>query len=165
MTENTTTAATPAAEEGQTPCFVRHPDAGSQCREPASVRVYGIGFCERHGEEARIGALMEELQDAAYFFERFRSPHIPTLKGLIERELAAAVGRLTGSGPTDEDYQRALLRAYSPNIPKRVREQTRDWKLCERPGHASVADTPLDSLVTLHKLLCIAHEEQESCGW
>lgn len=143
MTENTTTAADAlAVEEGQAlPCFVRHLDAGGQCWEPATVRVYGIGFCEAHGEEVKLGALMEEHEDAAHFFERFRNPHVPDLNGrLVERELAAVVARFIRESPTDEDY----------------------WILDERPGYAPVVDTLLDTLSTLHRLLRAAHEEGEA---
>lgn len=55
------------------------------------MRVQGIPFCERYGEEARIGAGLEAYTDANYFFERFCNPHVPSLGPGIESGLDAAL--------------------------------------------------------------------------
>ncbi|MDP9479419.1 MAG: hypothetical protein M3R38_27735 [Actinomycetota bacterium] len=144
------------------PCVVRHPDAGGRCQRTATIRMYEmLNFCPEHGEEAKVGALMELYQDAGYFFDRFRNPHTPDLNNLIERELEAAVNRMRGEGPSDEDYYRALSRAY-PNPPEGVREMIRLWECDEwaNRGPAPV-DLLLDSLGTLNKLMRIAHEDGE----
>ncbi len=143
-------------------CCVRHPDAGGRCQRTATIKMYEIlNYCEEHGAEARIGALLELYQDAGYFFDRFRNPHVPDLNPLVERELAAAIVRMNDEGPSDADHYRALSRAY-PNPPEGVREMIAQW---ERDCRANRGPTPLDllldSLFTIHKLMRIAHEDGE----
>ncbi|MDP9480449.1 MAG: hypothetical protein M3R38_33110 [Actinomycetota bacterium] len=144
------------------PCVVRHEDAGGRCQKAATVRMYDVlNFCPEHGEEARIGALLELYQDAGYFFDRFRNPHVPDMNPLIERELAAAIRRMNDEGPSDEDYYRALSRAY-PNPPEKVREIIRQWERDEKADQGPMpADLLLDSLNTLNKLMRLAHADGE----
>ncbi len=133
------------------PCVVRHPDAGGRCERTATIRMYEmLNFCPEHGEEARVGALMELYQDAGYFFDRFRNPHVPDLNNLIERELAAAIVRMNDEGPSDEDYYRALSRAY-PDTPEKVRETIRLWERDERANRGTAPAGPPPRLV-LHPL-------------
>ncbi len=144
------------------PCFVHHEDAGGRCERTATTRVYGLAFCELHGEEVRAGALLEAYHEAAYFFDRFRNPHTPDFNEVVERELVAAVGRMRGEGPSDEDYQDALRRAY-PDVPEKVRAGVLRWE--EDTDHAREAgpvDCLLDTLMTMHKLLRLAYEDGES---
>ena len=143
------------------PCVVRHPDAGGRCGRTATMKLYGLlNFCEEHGEEARIGADMELYYDAGYFFDRFRNPHVPDLNDLVERELEAAVGRMNEGGPSDENYYQALARAY-PEPPEYVREQLLRWERDERNGGDLPVDLLLDSLMTVRKLVRLAHEDGE----
>ncbi len=144
------------------PCVVRHPDAGGRCQRTATVRMYNVlNFCPEHGEEAKVGALMELYQDAGYFFDRFRNPHVPDLNNLIERELAAAIVRMNDEGPSDDDHQRALSRAY-PNPPEGVREMIRLWECDERANRGPApVDLLLDSYYTICKLMRIAFEDGE----
>jgi hypothetical protein len=144
------------------PCVVRHPDAGGRCQRTATIKMYGIlNFCGLHGEEARVGALMELYQDAGYFFDRFRNPHVPDMNPLIERELAAAIRRMNDEGPSDNDHYEALSRAY-PNPPEKVREIILLWERDERVNQGPMpVDLLLDSLQTLHKLMRLAHEDGE----
>ncbi len=144
------------------PCVVRHPDAGGRCQRTATVKMYGIlNFCPEHGSEARIGAEMELYQDAGYFFDRFRNPHVPDLNDLVERELAAAIVRMNDEGPSDEDHYRALSLAY-PNPPEKVREIILLWERdCRANRGPMPVDLLLDSLQTLHKLMRLAHEDGE----
>ena len=144
------------------PCAVRHRDAGGWCHEPASVKMYDmLNFCEGHGEEARIGALMEAYRDAAYFFDRFRNPHTPDLNAIVEAELEAAVDRMRGESPSDDDHYRALRRAY-PDTPEYVREIVVQWGRDEEAnGGPSPLDLLLDSLYTILKLMRLAHEDRE----
>lgn len=156
MTEETKNATASEAEEKGVPCFVRHEDAGGQCWEPATMNVYGLNFCEVHGEEARLGALVEEKQDAEWFFDRFRSSHVPGLSSQIERGLDLALDKVR---PVEEkDYYRALVRAHDGLVPEGVRERLALWEGDEEAGCASVVDCCLDTLFVLHKLLRIAHE-------
>ncbi len=143
-------------------CVVRHPDAGGRCQRTAAIKMYGmLNFCPEHGLEAKVGALMETCQDAGYFFDRFRNPHVPDLNPLVERELAAAIVRMNDEGPSDSDYYRALSRAY-PNPPEKVREMIRLWERDERANRGPTPlDLLLDSLFTIHKLMRIAFEDGE----
>lgn len=157
MTEEKTTTAT---EERTAPCVVRHADAGGRCKEPATMEVHGLDFCEAHGEEARLGALLEEQQDAEWFFERFRAEHAPGLSSEIRRGLKRAVDGLL---LTDEaDYHRAIVRAHDAAVPEGVRERVALWERDEGPGRGTVVDWCLDSLFVLHKLLRIAHAEEKT---
>ncbi len=67
-----------AAERGF-PCVVAHEDAGGPCERPAVMAVYGLAFCEVHGAECANGALEEMYQDAAEFFDRFDTSHVPDI--------------------------------------------------------------------------------------
>ncbi len=144
------------------PCVVRHPDAGGRCQRTATVKMYGIlNFCPEHGEQARIGALMELYQDAHHFFDRFRNPRTPALNALVELELEAVVNRMRREGPSDDDHERALLRAY-PDTPEGVREMIALWAEDERANHGPTPlDLLLDSYYTICKLTRIAFEDGE----
>jgi len=62
--------------ERKFPCVVSHEDAGGPCQRPAATMVYGLAFCEVHGEECAAGAHEDLHQDAHNFFERFDGPHV-----------------------------------------------------------------------------------------
>jgi len=144
------------------PCFGHHEDAGCWCGRTATMRVYGLAFCAQHGEEAKLGALLEVYHDAGYFFDRFRNPHTPDFNEVIERELLAAVDRMRGEGPNDEDYQQALRRAY-PEVPEKVRAGVVRWERdAYHAGEVGPADCLLDTLMTMHKLLRLAFEDGET---
>ncbi len=66
---------TEASERGF-PCVVAHEDAGGPCGRPATMAVYGLTFCEEHGEECAAGAHEELHQDAQDFFDRFDGEHV-----------------------------------------------------------------------------------------
>ncbi len=79
----------------------------------------------------------------------------------MERELEAAVNRMRGEGPSDNDHYEALSRAY-PNPPEGVRGMIARWAEDERnSGGVPPLDLLLDSLQTLHKLMRLAHEDGE----
>ena len=111
------------SEKG-TPCFVHHPDAGGECRRPCAVSAYGIPFCETHGAEAVSGALEEAYHDAAWFFERFRNPHVPDPHPAVDRELKAAAGRLDALCCEAESVRDGALRRAYPLVEGRVCEGT-----------------------------------------
>jgi len=161
--EATTTAAT---EERGRHCFVRHPDAGGQCWEPGTgPEVYGLNFCEAHGEEARIGAGLESCHDAENFFHRLRNPEATALPSAVRRGLEAAIRSVHSERPADEDHYRALSRAYpASTIPAEVRARVEAWLLDEEPGYLSMLDSLLDSLLLLHKLMRVAHEDRADCA-
>lgn len=160
MTEETTTTMA-ETEETTAPCVVRHTDAGGQCPEPGTRSVHGLSFCECHGLEAELGAGLEVYDDANYFFERFRNPHVPRQSDGIERTLDYAIERLRKEYPSDSDHYRALMDAY-PEIPEEVRERVDLWESEDSPACAGALDTLLAELHTFHKLLRIAHGERMS---
>ena len=144
------------------PCAVRHEDAGGRCEKTATVKLYGIlNFCPEHGEEARVGALMEAYHDACYFFDRFRNPHTPDLNAVVDCALRSWAMHLNEEGPKDDDHYRALALAY-PYPPDRVREMILRWERDERAnGGPTPADLLLDSYNTILKLMRLAHEDGE----
>ena len=113
--ENTTTT-----EERALPCFVRHPDAGGQCWQPATTEVYGLGFCEAHGLEARLGAGLEACHDAENFFNRLRNPEATPLPSGVRDALSVAISHVRDEYPGGEDYDQALQAAY-PELPADTR--------------------------------------------
>ncbi len=146
------------------PCFVYHEDAGGHCERTATTRVYGLAFCETHGEEVRAGALLEAYEDADDFFNRLRNPHTPDFTEVIERELLAAVDRIRGERPSDHDYQGALRRAY-PDVSEKVRAGVHTWEEdweADAYRDAPPLDCLLGTLMTMHKLLRLAFEDGES---
>ena len=142
------------------PCFVRHPDAGGQCERPATMTVYGLHFCEVHGEEARLRALSEAHHDAEQFFGRFLTDEAEPLSAVIRGELNALLAR-SYAWDAGVSHERALRRAY-PDAPESVRSAVELWELGERPGYAPVVDSLYDSLNTIHKLMRLAYEDGET---
>lgn len=144
------------------PCVVRHPDAGGRCRKTATIRMYdALNFCPEHGEEARIGALMEVYEDGRNFFERFRNPHVPLVSEVVDDALAATISLMFDEGPRDRDHSEALTRAY-PDTPEYVREIIRQWERDEKASEGlPPLDLLLDSLNTILRLMRLAHEDGE----
>ncbi len=132
------------------PCFVAHEDAGGPCGEPAAIGVYGLNFCKAHGEEVRLGALLEEQHEVDTFLARFRDFPLPIDRVLSRLGEAERV--------RDSDYWAALTRIY-PNVPEDVRERVDQWERDEEHGGIAVLDCLLDNLHALHKLLRISQEE------
>ena len=154
MTEVNTTTTT---VEGPLPCFVRHEDAGVQCYRPEAVRVHGLGFCAEHGEEARLGAALEEQHEVDTFLERFqdRGTNSP-----VEKALRTAFEHRVDEEVSGADYQDALMRAY-PDPPDRLRREVHNWILDEHPGyHETVVDYLLRALNLTNKLMRVSYEEQ-----
>ena len=157
MNETTTTG---TGEERALPCFVHHPDAGGLCGREAVMKIYGLDFCEAHGEEVRIGAVFEQLREVETLFEGFRNPHVTESGSDIESTLRTTLDNLHRDAPTGDKYLRALLQAY-PNPPEDVRERVRRWQLDEGPEGPAVFDILMDTLGTLRRLIRIAYEDGE----
>ncbi len=148
MTEETTTTTT----EGY-PCFVAHPDAGGPCGEPATTTAYGLDFCERHGREVNLGALLDEQNELDAFFAGFRGFPSPVARAFARLDATERV--------SDGDYWRALARAY-PDPPEDLRERIAEWEASEEPGYQGVVDSLLDTLATLFKIMRTAHDARET---
>ena len=154
MTEETTATYAPVH------CCVKHPSAGGRCGEPFAVKVHGLNFCERHGEEARLGALLEEQHEVETFFGRFDNPHTRELSSPVQKALQAALAYTRPA--SDKDHAEALARAY-PNPPINVCRMVIRWERDEEPMEELPGfDCLLDSLFTVHRLQRIAHQEGET---
>lgn len=139
------------------PCFVRHENAGGQCGRWATMEVYGLHFCEAHGEDVRLGVESQEAHEAWMFFERFRQPHVESLGGRIDAEIEAALKRITDNRPSGDDEANALLRAY-PVATERVKQHvTSDEE--DEPGYPTFYDSCQDSIYTLHRVMRIAGQD------
>jgi hypothetical protein len=148
-----------ATTEERARCCVRHEDLGGPCREPFAVEVYGLAFCERHGEEIRTGAAVEEREEVYNFFERFRNPHVRGLSSAVEHALAAALER---TYPTpDKAHWEALRRLY-PDTTEHVRGMIARWEADENPDYAGPLDALLLSLNTVHTCIRIAYQDVET---
>ncbi len=153
MTEETT------ATEMRGHCCVRHEDLGGPCREPFAAEVYGLAFCERHGEEVRAGAAVEEREEVWTFFERFRNPHVRGLSSAVEHALQDALER---TYPTpDEAHWEALRRLY-PDTTEHVRGMVARWEADEDPGYVGPLDALLSSLNTIHTCMRISYQDGET---
>ena len=156
MTEQTTTTETTPAH-----CCVAHPDAGGPCAKPFAIEVYGLNFCEAHGEEARLGAALEAAYDVENYFRRQTNPEVIALSPAVLGALEAAIANVRAGQPAEEEYDRALLAAYS-SAPEDVRERIALWERDEEHGYMSVIDVLLSSLQIAHKLQRIAYEDGET---
>ncbi|MDP9485432.1 MAG: hypothetical protein M3Q49_06520 [Actinomycetota bacterium] len=143
------------------PCFVHHEDAGGQCEHTATMRVYGLAFCEEHGEDVKLGAISEAAHEAYNFFQRFKNPHVEGLGPLVDREIDAAVDRVMEERPSGTEEVAAMMRAF-PDAPEHVRSRVVAWELDEEPYEAPVYDSLQDSLYTVHKVMQVAYADGET---
>src|SRR5215211_2142998 len=75
---------------GPLPCFVRDRAAGGRCSRPATMEVYGLAFCEAHGQECKAGALEEFYSDADFSLERIEGGSRSALNPEVARVIEAA---------------------------------------------------------------------------
>ena len=147
------------------PCFVHHEDAGGRCERAATMRVYGLHFCEVHGQDAKLGAISQAAHEACNFFERFRNPRVEGMGSMIDREIDAAVERLMEARPSGTEEAAAMMRAF-PDAPEHVRSRVVAWERDEEQGDApyrgTVYDSLQDSLYTVHKVMRTAFEDGEA---
>jgi hypothetical protein len=148
-------------EHGPLPCTVEHPDAGGRCERPAVMEVYGLPFCEVHGEEIKAGALQELYFDATHDVGRPLGGHVAPLNPEAERALQAALsGLLEKVHQAERADDEALLRAY-PLIRERVSSETLHFDYSDPSGARGT--TPVELFMRhrelIHKLMRLAHEE------
>lgn len=155
---------TDAERACELPCRVRHPSAGGPCARTAATMVYGLLFCEVHGDEATAGALVELYGDAADYLERLYNPHAPIPNAEAER---VAGGAWRGPHELEVRYERteeeALRRAY-PTIPEHVCYETVAFDYSWDPENpTSPNDWPAEVYQDARRLLCkemrLAYEE------
>ncbi len=143
------------------PCFVHHEDAGGRCERTATMRVYGLAFCEEHGKDVKLGAISEAAHEAYNFFQRFKNPHVEGMGPLVDQEIDAAVDRLMKGRPSGTEEAAAMMRAF-PDAPEHVRSRVVAWELDEEPDKAPVYDSLQDSLYTVHKVMQVAYADGET---
>lgn len=139
------------------PCFVHHEAAGGRCGRWATMQVYGLCFCEAHGEDAKLGVASWERHEAWTFFERFRNESVPSIGGRIGVEIAALTSRLLSEPPSGSEEQAALLRAYPEATDETRRHVDADDE--DEPGVPPLYDSCQDDIYMLHRLMRIAYEE------
>lgn len=142
-------------------CEVRHEDAGGKCGRSATLEVYGLCFCEAHGEEAKLMALEGLYYDAANFLERLDNPGVPEFNREALSVVREGVSTLRAKeGEAFASYEAALVAAY-PNPSEALRERVHHWQLDEG-DHLPVHDLLLFSLGTLHKCMRTAFEAHQT---
>jgi hypothetical protein len=149
-------------EEEGLPCIVRHEHAGGACGRLATVQIYGLGFCEAHGEEVKLAAFNGAAQDTRTFLEGLLHPPGSHLSVTTRTALKVAIGVTWGDTEdfTGEAYDRALLEAYS-DPPEKLREAVLRW-IEEEGGNPPVFESLLESLDVVHKTMRIAYEADET---
>jgi hypothetical protein len=147
-------------DEQGVPCHVHHPDAGGKCWRPATMEVYGLRFCEIHGENVRLGALSQAGHRAFVFFSRYNNPEIESFGGLIDVELGNAAARVRNAMPSGDEETQALLRAF-PEATEEVREHVLADNE-EEPGLPTFYDSTLDALYVVHECMEIAYQDGQT---
>jgi hypothetical protein len=152
------------AEHGPLPCVVSHEDAGGLCQRKATMEVYGLGFCEVHGAEAKAGALEELYHDAMQEILRPLNPDATQINPEAAAALEAAADDLFLKHPDEAAAEEALERAF-PLIMERVSVATVDY--VEDPhSPASRENMPpyevfCQARHLVHKLMRVAYENGE----
>jgi hypothetical protein len=127
------------------------------------MEVYGLPFCEVHGEEIKAGALQELYFDATHDVGRPLGRHVAPLNPEAERALQAALsGLLEKVHQAERAEDEALLRAY-PLIRERVSSETLHFDYSDPSGSSARGTTPVELFMRhrelIHKLMRLAHEE------
>lgn len=152
-------------QERDFPCSVGWQGSPEEaCERPAAMEVYGLVFCEEHGEEAKDGALEEMHQDADEFFTRFTTPHVPDLPNPL---LRAAVSRWRLTVPegleySDKHTDELLLRAF-PFREDKILDDTAGQIADPIPGNAPPYDSWRHHRYEMHAMMRAAYER--GMGW
>ena len=140
-------------------CTVSHEDAGGACRRDAVIMVYGLPFCEVHGQEARAGALEELHHDTVQFLELFVEEGVPAINAEVRRVIRSGLAELPAAVRDAWcEAESTLLRAY-PLIPDRVDPLISGDNY--DPGYESSYDTFRRARHVTHRLMRLAFEEGE----
>ena len=169
MTEQATTSAEESGgteplvrtEEGGGQCWVGKGLDGVRCPRPAVLRVYGLGMCAEHGEEARAGALSELYYDAVQVVERLRNPYVDTLNPEASRVMAAGAAELwRACAEAESNVGEVLMRAFPldrertcPETFEYVRDPEAPW------SYPPPFDEYLRERHLVHKLMRLAYQE------
>lgn len=150
----------PEGEERR--CWVALPGSSERCPNMAVIGVYGIPFCEVHGEEAKEGALEELYFDATQEVERPLNGAVRDLNPEAERALEAARRELYVLLHAAEQTEQVLTRAF-PLIRERVDSETLAYVADPDSPEARNYSPPYDAFRAerhhIHRLMRLAFEE------
>ncbi len=126
---------------GEAPhCFAGH-EFG--CARLAVMEVYGLGFCEIHGEEAASAALEEVSFDLEEKEGPELSPH-------VEHALRLAMKSLPD--PSEESFETALLKAFPLDKWARERVEAETFAYIKEP--TAGFSPPYDTHLGDRRLVC-----------
>ena len=140
------------------PCCVKHEHAGGQCARPATMTVYGLNYCEPHGEQVAEGALEEAQHDAEVFLDQFRDSEARALPVLVSQAMEAASAHIFAR--SGGEFCEVLFRAFPEPTPD-VRRMVEEAEAGDEPGYQSFADVLIGSLHSVHRCMRIAYEERQ----
>jgi hypothetical protein len=128
------------------------------------MQVYGLSFCEVHGEEAKAGALEELYYDASVVFERQNNPHAELANPEALRVLEAGHEELVGASVNAcHEADAAARRAY-PFRRDLMDDDFRDFDYAGGEEMAGAYPLPEDwcryQRIVLHKLMRTAFAEE-----
>lgn len=140
--------------EQSQPCWVGHGEGLDPCKQTSVVRVYGLPFCEVHGEEVRAGAMEEMVQDIGELRD-LRAVH--AAKELVRQVILRILRtwRLLlehHERVADKEAEAALLEAY-PFREDRVIMDLVGEMVDDNRGHAPPYDSLRDERHELHGLM------------
>jgi|SRR5215211_4601314 len=150
-------------KHGPLPCRVRAESAGGRCSRPATMEVYGLAFCEDHGQECKAGALEELYIDADIFLEwaigDAPSDHNPEVLSILR----AGMSGLGAKFPSSRDELEALQQAY-PLREDLMDEDFRDFDYAGGETLGGMDRHPEEwcrrHRTLIHKLMRLAYAEQ-----
>jgi hypothetical protein len=143
---------------GEAPhCFASH---NHGCEEKAVMEVYGLYFCEAHGEEAAMGA----LEEIYYDLERRVSPDTSGLEPHVEHALQLGMESLSDSDgrKRDEGLRRAYPRdeRYRAFVEAETLMYVEDLKAGKREfGYASPYDSHIMDAHLISRHMRLAFED------
>jgi hypothetical protein len=147
---------------GEVPCWVRVETAGGPCKKPSVVRVYGLPFCEAHGEEAKSGDLEELYVGAVFALENMEGTFTRAINPKVLNALRAARLELGTIGNDMDTDIEALTTAY-PFREDLMDEAFKDF------DYAQTGPAPEDwsrrQRLVIHKLMRMAFEEEEEADY
>jgi hypothetical protein len=138
---------------GPRPCGVHHRDAGGWCERDAVMEIYGLGFCEVHGAEARAGALAELYHDAGNALEDLYRSEDSSANVAALAFVAASRDELSHRCIEAEEAEELAVRQAYPVIPERVCSETRAYDPFVPGSGASPADVYRGARTHAHKLM------------
>jgi hypothetical protein len=123
------------------------------------MEVYGLHFCEAHGEEAASAAFEEIYYDLEKYIDRAVGDYLGGLSPHMHHSLRLGMTSLPDSGGKDSDA--VLLAAYPLDENTRQRVEAETHLFTEEPddGHLPPFDTHLGGRLLVCRHMRLAFEE------